>query len=158
MRRDATPSLRIPSSKDGRKRRRRIPSAQIAQALAAAGGNLRDAAALLGCSRSQVHRRVVAEPALKAARTEATEELLDLAESSLMRKVKRGSLRAAMFVLETLGKSRGYTRRQEVDRPAERGALHVYVPQKDPLPAEDEPLATMPIEAPESASTPPTVH
>jgi len=42
------------------------------------------------------------------------ESLVDRAESKLMEAVDKGELKAVLFVLETMGKERGWTKRTEV--------------------------------------------
>lgn len=53
--------------------------------------------------------------ACDAAAVEAIESTLDVAEESLLRKVKAGDVKALKFYLSCKGKSRGYDLRQEID-------------------------------------------
>lgn len=68
----------------------------------------------LGVSRTTVWRYSKQHPTIRQAFDEERETLLDLAEKKLFEHVQRGSIPAIMFVLKTLGRTRGYVERQEV--------------------------------------------
>ena len=105
---------------------------QMVEAIREAEGNLSQAARLVGCSRTTVHRYVNDYATVAEAYEEANESALDIAENELMKLVKKGSIPAIIFFLKTKGKSRGYVERQE-HTGADGGALNVVVrwPEQD---------------------------
>jgi len=92
----------------------RLSKKAITEALQQACGRVTEAARRLGCSREHLHRRIRSDAALQAALDSAREELIDLAESKLVEKIRQGNLTAIIFALKTLGKQRGYTERMEL--------------------------------------------
>jgi len=101
--------------------RRRYSDAQIEAALRTQGGIMSTAAQALEeatgvrISRQAIRERVLRSPRLQRAIHEAQEETLDLAEGVLLtalRRNDRDAVNAARFVLETKGKTRGYSRRE----------------------------------------------
>lgn len=81
---------------------------QVARALREAEGNFSKAAQFLGCTRDTVSRYVKLHPELQADGAQISEELIDLAESELVKKVRAGAWSAVKFVLETKGATRGW--------------------------------------------------
>jgi hypothetical protein len=67
----------------------------------------------LGCARQTLYSFLSRHPELAAVREEATESLLDEAESHMMRAVRAGDLKTIRWLLMTRGKQRGYTQRIE---------------------------------------------
>lgn len=132
--------------------KKHITNAQIVDALKKAGGIAADAARLLGCERSNIWNRVKKSKELQAARDDARAEVLDLCESQLIACIKGGNLGAIIFFLKTQGRERGYVERTEVDATGALEAIRVYLPAKQPLPDDDEPLATMPLKPIEAAA------
>jgi hypothetical protein len=122
------------------KPRRRITSAEIERALRAADGIVNVAARKLRVEPSTIRRRLKAEPKLREVRDELVESFVDLAETKLRQLVRKGNLGAVIFVCKTLGRSRGYVERQEVDM-ANVEPIRFYLPKKVPIP-DDEVLAT----------------
>jgi len=94
--------------------KRRIPTDVMAQALRNAHGLIAVAAKSLGCHPTTIYRRAARVAAVRQAIEEGREELLDLAEQKLREAVEAGQPWAISLVLKTLGKSRGYTERQEI--------------------------------------------
>lgn len=64
----------------------------------------------LGISRQAVHKRINADAELLAAMSEAADTLVDMAEGVLIKKLRAGDRVAAVFVLSTKGKNRGWGR------------------------------------------------
>ena len=93
---------------------RKFTDAQGEQALLAHYGNVSAAAAALGVAHSTLWERIGKSERLQAARVEAEERTLDLAEAALVEGVRRGDAWAVCFMLKTRGKRRGYTTRQDV--------------------------------------------
>lgn len=59
-------------------------------------------------TRNAVWKRIIASETLKEAQISAREIIVDAAESSILRAVREGDVKASIFVLKTLGKDRGY--------------------------------------------------
>jgi hypothetical protein len=92
-------------------------------ALRKAGGVPAGAARILEqafgtCARSTVTRRIAKSEKLQALIAELQEELIDISEISMAAMVRnakhRNHFNAAKFVLETKGKSRGWSKQVEV--------------------------------------------
>lgn len=88
--------------------------ASIVKALKANEGNITKTARALGVTPSAVSQRISRSKRLQDVLVSAKEGLVDLAESELTKHVKAGSLKAILFVLETIGKSRGWIKRTEI--------------------------------------------
>lgn len=88
---------------------------QIALALEKKMGNITDAARALKITRQGLHKRIASSEALQAVVAEARETLVDIAESHLLKQIKKGNITAIIFTLKTQGKERGYVERQEVE-------------------------------------------
>lgn len=65
--------------------------------------------------RNTFYRYLRDDPAFKSTIEECTEIFLDEAEDCLRKGMKEGSIHAAMFILKTRGKHRGYVEKQEID-------------------------------------------
>lgn len=94
----------------------------ISRALAAAGGRVSYAAIILGMTPKSLRRRIQDSEELTSLRDEIQEFRIDIAESKLDKKVLEEKYPAIQFLLESQGKSRGYTKRTEVTG-AEGGKL-----------------------------------
>lgn len=86
----------------------RVEKERFLEAIKISGGIAAYTARLLGVSRKTVYNRMSSDPDLKVAMWDAKEESLDIAESQLFAKVKEGNLRAIMYLLDNLGRDRGY--------------------------------------------------
>ena len=64
-------------------------------------------------SRTQFYRWLEQDHKFKEAVDSATEKIIDLAESSLIRNIRNGDTTSIIFYLKTKGKKRGYS--QSVD-------------------------------------------
>jgi hypothetical protein len=78
-------------------------------------GNLAVVGRHFGVNRSTVWRFVRKHPSLQAVMLDCREERIDLAESALDRAVQNGEGWAISLTLKTIGKSRGYVERTQVD-------------------------------------------
>ena len=85
-----------------------VSKRQIVEALVKHHGILADAARELGVARNSLGTRVRGNKDLAAICMSCREEVVDLAESQLVKKVKEGDIRSVLFVLNKLGKNRGY--------------------------------------------------
>ena len=86
----------------------------VAMRLRDAFGNLSAAAKALNVSRAYLEKRIEASEYLQDVLKNAREQLVDLAEASLLSMITGGHYGATRFALETLGKRRGYTSRTEL--------------------------------------------
>jgi hypothetical protein len=112
------------SALDAHARARPVPHLtmeRIVEALRASGGSIAASARQLGVARQSLYSRMLVEPAIREAREEIREEALDIAESELLKAVKRGESWAVTFFLRAMGKHRGYGRdAAPVERQAEQ--------------------------------------
>lgn len=88
---------------------------QCAEALKATGGFVTHAAKMLGVSSSTLSERVSKSEYLQRVVAETKAEHLDLAESTLIKKIKGEDLGAICFYLKCQGKERGYIERGQVE-------------------------------------------
>jgi hypothetical protein len=96
--------------------RAKIPDRAIELALRKTMGNVSSAAKVLGVTRAGVYERITANPKLKAVVDEARETLLDFAESSLYKAIRKREAWAVCFALKTVGRVRGYSERFEFEQ------------------------------------------
>lgn len=71
-------------------------------------------AEMVGCSRQTVDNALERWPELAVMLDYERHNIVDAAESKLIYALNAGDMRAILFTLETLGKSRGWTRRTEL--------------------------------------------
>lgn len=90
------------------KHRRGKTPEDYAAALRVTGGLIAPAARRLGVSRAAVYNMASRHPSVREVLDDARGELLDLAESRLISAVNRGNLHACMYLLDRLGRDRGY--------------------------------------------------
>jgi hypothetical protein len=93
----------------------RYAQQQVIDALTETRGLVTLAAHRLGCAPNTINAYCLRYPKVRAARDTARERQLDVAEAKLFQAIDRGELPAIMFLLRTLGRSRGYGDRLEVD-------------------------------------------
>ena len=94
---------------------RTFTSEEIIEALKATNGLISLAARRLGCTPETIYGRAKKVQAVQTIIDQAREELVDLAELSLRRKIVEGEGWAVMATLKTLGKKRGYVEKQELE-------------------------------------------
>lgn len=92
---------------------KKITEAQAEQALRAHYGNVSAAAKALGVKHPTLWNRLKRSERLQAAKAEAEEQTLDLAEDGLVSAVRDREAWAICFLLKTRGKRRGYIEKQE---------------------------------------------
>lgn len=97
---------------------------QVRLAIANSRGNKMVIAERLGCARQTVDNLLMRYPELLPELEQERETILDTAENKLYDLVNAGEIRAILFVLETLGKNRGWAKRTEVTG-ANGGALQL---------------------------------
>lgn len=94
----------------------RISKKRFREAVKESFGNITTIAARLSVTRPTVYNYMRKYPDFKELVDDARDSIVDVAESQLMKHVTTGNgdLRALMFVLETFGKKRGWSKRVEV--------------------------------------------
>jgi hypothetical protein len=102
-----------------RYRRPKFKIADVATALQKSAGVMAGAADILAeaygrCDRNTVRAYRDRYPQLRQVIDEAVEHTLDVAETKLIAAINKDHDWAIKFLLETKGKHRGYTRRQEI--------------------------------------------
>jgi len=110
--REENPTLPPPSqpAKD-----RVYSDAEIEAALLATHGIIKPAAERLGCARFTIQQRIDRSPDYWRPRiAQFREGLIDAAENVLADSVLGGDVQSAIYLLKTVGKSRGYSERTEV--------------------------------------------
>ena len=84
----------------------------------------------LGIAVSTFYNYVNRYPTIKRALDDERNIWIDVAESELIKLIKKGNITAIMFFLKTVGKMRGYVERQEISG-ADNGPLVINVKLKD---------------------------
>ncbi|MBU6238884.1 MAG: hypothetical protein KGQ51_13760 [Planctomycetes bacterium] len=107
----------------------KISRPQLLREIRERDGNLSEIARAYGLTYNAVHKRVQGDPELSAAMLESREALVDQAQAKLGEAVRSGSAWAVKFVLETWGKSRGFTKQLEVvEQPTAKPQVVLYLP------------------------------
>lgn len=96
---------------------------EYAKAIIMARGRVSHAARLLDVSHSAVIKRIKNSEFLQMVKETAIEERLDNAEEALDSLVEKENLGAIQFLLSTLGKDRGYVRREERSTTVQGGVV-----------------------------------
>jgi hypothetical protein len=89
-------------------------NAQIIKAIKDSRGLIAVAARKLGVSRRTIYNRMEKSEEIREALDEARDFVLDVGQAKLYQAVEQGESWAVQYLLNTLGKSRGFTTRQEV--------------------------------------------
>ncbi|HWI05563.1 MAG TPA: hypothetical protein VNT52_17285 [Acidimicrobiales bacterium] len=109
---------------------------EVTNALETSGGVIGYAARKLRCSRTALYNFIARHPELEDVRTQAREAILDTAEHNVIAAVKGGDLKVSRWLLDRLGRHRGYTTRQEVagveDQPLQISAIERVLVDPDP--------------------------
>jgi hypothetical protein len=105
-----------------RKKRRHVPTRRIIYALRKSFGLVSQAAKSIPCSEKTIRTRALEDPRVQQVIDESREQLIDMAEFALRRKVLDGEGWAVQFTLRTLGKTRGYVERVEQEISGRGGA------------------------------------
>ena len=104
----------------------KISKAVFLQSIRDCEGKISTIAAMHGMTYYGVQKRIKSDPELADALEDTREHILDLAESQLIQAVRKGEMWAVKYLLETRGKSRGYSKRVDVVRPEQQGRVVVY--------------------------------
>lgn len=108
---------------------------QVIEALKQTRGIKSLAAQALGCDRSTIENYIAKHPRVKAAYEEQRATLVDVAEGHLAIKLDNGEWDAVKYVLNTLGRDRGYGE--------ERGRFNVNLTPAELQGMTDEELNTI---------------
>ena len=88
----------------------------LLKAIKQSKGLVKNVCKSLGIARSTFYERVNKDEEIYDALQEAREEILDLGESKLIELVEEKNPQAIFFMLKTIGRSRGYIEKQEVEQ------------------------------------------
>lgn len=92
-----------------------IPKEQMLEVIKRSGGNKTYIAKELNISRTLLEKRLKDDDELRERFSDVREALLDFCEQELIKKVRSGDMKAIMFTLRTIGRSRGYVERSETE-------------------------------------------
>ena len=87
-----------------------IDETEIVQALHDGRGNLSRAAAQLNVSRTFLYEKLKKNEELRTELMHAREQLCDMAEDVLIKHLEEGNLKAAVFVLQHIGRHKNLTK------------------------------------------------
>jgi len=90
-----------------------IDETEIVQALHDGKGNITNAAKRLGISRMTLYEKMKKDENLRTELQHAREQLCDLAENVIYEQLEQGSLKAAIFVLQHLGRKKNLSENPE---------------------------------------------
>jgi hypothetical protein len=107
---------------------RRTTIVECAEALTKSGGFVSYAAKMLGIAHSSLRERILRHPELQKVQKEVSDSYLDMAEHSLVKKVKDGDLGAICFFLKCKGKERGYVERTESENKNSNTNVNIETP------------------------------
>ena len=99
--------------------------AEFIEAIKGTGGIKSVVAKKLGCDWTTVHNYAKRHPSIQAALDAEDESITDLAEAKALALINSEYWPAIKYRLETRGKNRGYTTRQEITG-ADGGAITLY--------------------------------
>lgn len=102
---------------------RQATNAEIIETLEKTAGNVSLAARQLGIARCTIYLRIKKNSKLTEAIEQFREKAIDDAESALQRAVLNGEGWAVCFTLKTIGKSRGYIEKQQVEHSGGMGVV-----------------------------------
>lgn len=90
---------------------------KVLTAISGSGGVVTTIAKRLGCTWYTAQQLIQKWDETKEAYDAEKEQLLDLAESTMLQAIKNGDISAAKWYLSTQGKWRGYSERHEITGP-----------------------------------------
>lgn len=110
---------------------KRLSQKQKLAAIIGSGGLLQEIAARCSVHRATVRQWRDTDPEVAAAIEAERESVTDSAESNLVTAIRAGDLHASKYWLSTIGRSRGFTTRTEVEAEVqtnERQSVVIYLP------------------------------
>lgn len=100
-------------------RKEEYPIRKVIEALKKSGGVKSQAARRLGCDRMTVHRYCERYPEVNQAYKNEREELIDIGEAKMIKMVQDENhshhFNSVRFLLQTIGRERGWNENYEVD-------------------------------------------
>ena len=94
----------------------KIDKEALKQAIKHYKGNVSEIAESLSVSRQTVYNHLKEEEDMWSLLTDARENIIDFAESKLLKLIEQENAQVIMFTLKTLGKNRGYVEKSEIDQ------------------------------------------
>lgn len=94
----------------------KIDKEALKQAIKRYKGNVSEIAESLSVSRQTVYNHLKEDEDMWSLLTDARENIIDFAESKLLKLIEQESAQVIMFTLKTLGKNRGYVEKSEIDQ------------------------------------------
>ena len=88
---------------------------EILEAIEGSAGLITVISQKLKCAWHTAHKLVNLDEDTKRAYKDEDEKVLDLAESELIKAIKKGDLQSIRYILSTKGKRRGYGEKVEVE-------------------------------------------
>ena len=109
----------------------------VAAAIYKTEGNYTKMALLLGRRRGAIRDYILSNPELFEMMKEVRESVLDEIEDNVINQARRGDAQQARFILQTIGKDRGYTTRAE-STGADGGPIDLRAARIDPNKLDDD--------------------
>jgi hypothetical protein len=106
----------------------RISNKKIIDALKATNGAIYLAARKLGIAPNTIYNHMEKSPEIRAIVEDSRGETVDIAEQKLRAAILNGEPWAIALELKTIGKSRGYVEKQEIDT---AGTVEIIVKHSD---------------------------
>lgn len=94
----------------------KIDKEALKQAIKHYKGNVSEIAESLSVSRQTVYNHLKEDEDMWSLLTDARENIIDFAESKLLKLIEQENAQVIMFTLKTLGKNRGYVEKSEIDQ------------------------------------------
>tara|TARA_R100001086_G_scaffold248844_1_gene186747 strand:+ start:156 stop:542 length:387 start_codon:yes stop_codon:yes gene_type:complete len=94
----------------------KIDKEALKQAIKRYKGNVSEIAESLSVSRQTVYNYLKEDEDMWSLLTDARENIIDFAESKLLKLIEQENAQVIMFTLKTLGKNRGYVEKSEIDQ------------------------------------------
>ena len=94
----------------------KIDKEALKEAIKRYKGNVSEIAESLSVSRQTVYNHLKEDEDMWSLLTDARENIIDFAESKLLKLIEQENAQVIMFTLKTLGKNRGYVEKSEIDQ------------------------------------------
>lgn len=94
----------------------KIDKEALKEAIKRYKGNVSEIAESLSVSRQTVYNYLKEDEDMWSLLTDARENIIDFAESKLLKLIEQENAQVIMFTLKTLGKNRGYVEKSEIDQ------------------------------------------
>jgi hypothetical protein len=94
---------------------KKVSREQVVQALEASAGMVATAARKLGIHRQTIYNMIKSDPTIKDERQRIRDEVVDLAEATLLGLIRDKNVSAIIFFLKTQGRNRGYVENAQIN-------------------------------------------